>query len=135
MFSDVRVPLCRLYLYALSSSGPFVFPGVVVSCSPSLLGWEAGREGLGCGLWLSAQPVGLVNWGNVQEAIGLSPLGEGPAPHVGYQLGRLSCQMHPWPSAPFVTWLQPQLLRGFAPIEQIKSQVISCLTSSFGQAI
>lgn len=84
VFSDVRVPLCRLYLYALSSSGPFVFPGVVVSCSPSLLGWEAGREGLGCGLWLSAQPVGLVNWGNVQEAIGLSPLGEGPAPHVGY---------------------------------------------------
>lgn len=34
MFSDVRVPLCRLCLCALSSSSPCVFPGAAVSCSP-----------------------------------------------------------------------------------------------------
>lgn len=34
VFSDLHVPFYRLHLCALSSSGPCVFPGTVLSCSP-----------------------------------------------------------------------------------------------------
>lgn len=67
MFSDVRVPLCRLYLCALSSSSPCVFFLVLLSAALLPFGMGSGQRGT----WLStshpfpAQPVGLVNWGNV----------------------------------------------------------------------
>lgn len=39
MFSDIPVPLCRLHLCALSSSGPCTFPGAVLP-----YGMEGGRR-------------------------------------------------------------------------------------------